>query len=227
MTSSDIDPEIAARLFEVKKNQLTMIQERGYNIDREKSILQLTLPQFLDAYVPFARKQNRSFRSVLTNVYENDNGKRILVYYADVPSSSTQLGVNELGDAIADMERYKLRDAVVITAKPLSPSSSKHLDGLVAYNIQIFLEEELAFNATRHFLVPKHIPLTLEEQRAFLNSKKQSEEGFTIDQMPVIPAHDPIARYYGLRGGRIVRIERENMYETMILKSVSYKVIKE
>lgn len=227
MSSSDIDPKIVARLFEVKKNQLNMIQRRGYNIEREKGILQLAVHQFESTYVPFARSQNKSFRSVLTNVYENDGGQRILVYYADVPTTATQLGVNEVGDSIASMELYRLRDAVIITAKPLSPAAGKHINGLVAYNIQIFLEEEMAYDPTAHFLVPRHIPLTTEEQRQFMEKKRGDDVGFTIDQMPIIPAHDIIARYYGLRGGRIVRIERENMYETMIVKSVTYKVIKE
>ncbi len=222
MSYQDVDPEVAALLFEVKKNQLKMVERRGYNIEREQGILTLTLPQFLKTYIPFAQQQNRSFRSVMTNVYENDKGNRMLVYYADVPKTSTQLGVNEVGDAIVDMDKFKLHDAVIITSKQLSPHAVKHVNGLVAYNIQIFLEEEMAYDPTEHFLVPKHIPLTLTEQREFLEKNNLS-----IDQMPILMTDDPIIKYLGLRGGRIVRIERENMFETMIIKSVSYKVVKE
>ena len=227
MATSDIDPKTAALLFEVKKNQLLMMERRGYNIDRERGILQLRLDQFIDTYVPFAQSQGKSFRTVLTNVYLNDDGGRILVYYADVPTTSTKLGVNEIGDAIASMEQYQLRDAVIITAKDLSPTAAKQVSGLVAYNIQIFLEEEMAFDVISHSFVPKHIPLSLDEQRKFLNQKRNDEPSFTIDQLPIILSSDIIARYYGLRGGRVVRIERENMFETMIIRSVSYKVIKE
>ena len=115
MSYQDVDPEVAARLFEVKKNQLRMIERRGYSIDRERFILSLTLPQFLKTYIPFAQEQNISFRGVMTNVYENENGQRILVYYADVPTTSTQLGVNEVGDAIIYMDKYHLHDSVIIT----------------------------------------------------------------------------------------------------------------
>lgn len=222
MSYQDVDPEIAARLFEVKKNQLKMVERRGYNIDRERFVLQMTLPNFLKTYIPFAQEQKRSFRSVMTNVYENGDGQRILVYYADVTPTTTQLGVHEIGDAIAYMDKYNLHDAVIITAKQLSPPAVKRIDGLVAYNIQIFLEEEMAYDPTEHFLVPKHIPLTMEEQRSFLETNKIS-----IDQMPIIMTNDIIIKYLGLRGGRIVRIERENMFETMILKSVTYKAVKE
>lgn len=222
MSYQDVDPDIAARLFEVKKNQLRMIERRGYSIEREKFVLKMTLPQFLKTYIPFAQQQQRSFRSVMTNVYENEQSERILVYYADVPTSSTQLGVNEVGDAIVNMGRYNLHDAVIITARQLSPPAVKHINGLVAYNIQIFLEEEMAYDPTQHFLVPKHIPLSKQEQREFLENKDIS-----IDDMPVILSNDIIIKNLGIRSGRIVRIERNNMFETMIIKSVSYKVVKD
>ena len=222
MSYQDVDPEVAARLFEVKKNQLRMIERRGYSIDRERFILSLTLPQFLKTYIPFAQEQNISFRGVMTNVYENENGQRILVYYADVPTTSTQLGVNEVGDAIVYMDKYHLHDSVIITVKQLSPPAVKHINGLVAYNIQIFLEEEMAYDPTTHFLVPKHIPLSIEQQREFLENPNVS-----IDQMPVIRSNDIIIKNLGIRSGRIVRIERDNMFETMIIKSVSYKVVKD
>jgi len=222
-----VDAKTASQLFKVKKHQLLMMERRGYNIDRERGIFNLTAEQFVNTYVNFAQTQNKTFRAVLTNVYQNDQGGKILVYYADIPTTSTKLGVNEVGDAVADMERYQLRNAVIITAQDLSPSAAKAVQGLIAYNIQIFLEEEMAYDPISHFLVPKHIPLSIEEQRQFLNQKQEQEEGFTIDQLPVILSSDIIARYYGLRGGRVVRIERENMYESMVIKSVCYKVIKE
>lgn len=222
MTYEEVDLDVVAKLFEIKKNQLKMVERRGYNIDRERNLLQLTLQQFANSYIKFAKDKNTTFRSILTNVYENAAGKRLLVYYADVPSSSTQLGVEGVGDAIVQMTKYQLHDAVIITSKQLSPPAVKHIYGLVAYNIQIFLEEEMSYDPTEHFLVPKHTPLTPDEQKSFL-----SKNGLSIDQLPIIRTDDTIIKYLGLRAGRIVKIERENMYETMILKSVCYKAVKE
>ena len=222
MSYQNLDSEITTRLFEVKKNQLKMLRRRGFNIDQEKNILKITLNQFLDTYIPFAKQQKRSFRSVLTNFYVNDDGQKILVYYADIPLESTLLGVNEVSDAIADMVKWKLRNAVIITGKSLSPSATKHITGLVSYNIQIFLEEEMAYDPTEHEFVPEHIPLTIEEQRNFLE-----ENNLSIDQLPILLTNDIIARYYGLRGGTIVKIIRTNLYQTTIVKSVSYRAVKE
>lgn len=222
MEYEDVDPKIANLLYEIKKNQLKMVERRGYNIDRERQILQLTAPQFINAYIPFAQQQNKTFRSVLTQVYENDEGKKLLVYYADIPSNSSQLGVNELGDAIRDMDHYNLKDAIIITPKQLSSQSEKHISGLVAYNIQIFLEDEMAYDPTEHFLVPTHIPLDKTQQREFFE-----KNDISFDQLPILLTNDIIARYYGLRGGQVVRIERTNLYQTMVINSVAYRAVKE
>ena len=73
----------------------------------------------------------------------------------------------------------------IITGKSLSPSAVKHVAGLVSYNIQIFLEEEMSYDPTEHFLIPEHIPLTLEEQRNFLE-----ENNLSIDQFPIMLTSD-------------------------------------
>lgn len=220
MSYQDIDPEIAELLFKVKKNQLKLVKKRGYNIDREKNLLSITLKRFLDSYVPFAQKNNKSFRSVLTNFYENDDGKRILVYYADVPVTSTQLGVNEIGDAISDMVKYKLSDAIIITGKIPSSSAYKHLNKLVSYNIQVFLEEEMSYNPLEHIFTPEHIPLTPEEQETFL-----TQNNLTIDLLPKILNTDVIIMYLGLRPGQIIKINRHNIFQTSIVDSTSYRVV--
>jgi len=46
-----------------------------------------------------------------------------------------------------------------------------------------------------------------------------------VDQMPIIKSSDIIIRNLGLRGGRIVKIIRDNMYETSIISSVCYKLV--
>ena len=220
MSYQDIDPVISALLFEVKKNQLKLIQKRGYNIDREKNLLSITLKQFLKAYIPYAENNNKSFRSVLTNFYENDQGKRILVYYADADPGKSQLGVNIVGDAIEDMVKYKLQDAIIITPKALSSSAYKHVARLVSYNIQVFLEEEMSYNPLEHIFTPEHIPLSPEEQQQYLK-----RNNLTIDQIPKILNTDVIMMYLGLQKGQLVKINRYNIFQTSIIESTSYRVV--
>jgi len=223
MATTDIDLKTVLKLYNVKKNQLKMTERRGYRIDPREVQNVSSFDYFMRIYIPYARQNKKTLREVLSNVYLNSDGKPdFVVYFADVPPGSTQLGVNESNEAIKYMRTYNVRKAVMITEKQLSSASATKIDGLVAYNIQVFLEQEMSYDPTEHFLVPTHIPLSDEDQTKFLN-----ENDITIDQLPVIPSTDIIARYYGMRPGQIVRIERENMYESMIMKSVTYKAIRD
>ena len=63
--------------------------------------------------------------------------------------------------------------------------------------IEIFREDELVLNITKHVLVPTHTPLTSEQKRAVLRRYKITEM-----QLPRLKVGDPVARYYGLRPGQ-------------------------
>lgn len=220
---SDIDPSIVARLFEVKKNQLKMVERRGYNIpDFEKKIYTTTLPRFAQGYIEYADNNNKTFREVLRTIYENDSGDKLYVFYADSGPGTTQLGIEYVKPLVADMERYGIRNGIVIIPKKLSSDAAKAITGMISKNIQVFLEEEMAYDPTEHYLTPKHIPLTREQQDKFLH-----DNNIDIDQLPVILSSDIISRYYGLVSGQVVRIERENLFESMVMKSVCYKVIQD
>ena len=221
MSQDDIDPEVVGRLFAVKKNQLRVTEKRGYNIDKERSLLSLTLPQFLNLYIPFAQKQGKSFRSVLSFVYAKEDGKQMLVYYADVSKTGSQLGAAEVSEAVTFMDKNGIREAMIISPRQLSTQAAKNLAGLVAYNIDFFLEEQLGYYVFDHFLVPEHIPLTEQEEKDFLSKNK-----IDINQMPVLLTTDIVIKLLGIRAGRIVKIVRHNMYETPIRTSVSYKIVK-
>ena len=217
----DIDKDKSQRLFEIKKNQLKMVRRRGYNIDTEESLLSITLDQFLNAYVSFAKSQNKSMRNVLTNIYENDEGKKLYVYFADI-SNTKQLGVEFVLDVISEMDRYKAKNAIIITPIPLSASSKKKIQELLTYNIYTFMESEMGYDPTEHYLTPEHKALSPEEQRNFL-----SRNNISIDQMPIMLTTDMISRYYGFQTGQVIKINSINLYDTIIQNSVTYRVIKE
>jgi DNA-directed RNA polymerase subunit H (RpoH/RPB5) len=213
------------RLFQIKKNQLKLVQRRGYNIDREKNLLAITVQDFEEAYIPFAEKHKKTLRGVLSQTYQKDDGEKtekLYVYYADIPSETSQLGVDAVGDAIYEMDRIKAKNGILITPRQLSSQAQKKIEGLVSYNIYIFMEDEMYYDPTEHVLTPEHIPLTASEQRDFLKRNNLS-----IDQLPIILTTDIIVRYYGFKVGQIIQINRTNFYETIVQNSLSYRVVKE
>ena len=70
-------------------------------------------------------------------------------------------------------------------------------------NTEVFFEDELLTNKIDHILVPKHIPISPEEQEQIKN-----EYGFKRNEFGKIHQTDAIARYYNLKVGDIIAIER-------------------
>lgn len=215
----DIDSEKARKLFEIKKNQIKMVIRRGYDASDEEPLLDYKVGNFLDFYVPIAKKYKKSVREVLSKTYKNENDESLYVFFADI-SSNKQLGVEVINNVLSEMKKGK--NAIIITPIPLSASAKKKILGLLTYNIYIFMETEMGYDPTEHFLVPKHRVLGVKEQRDFL-----IKNGLTVDQFPTILTTDIIARYYGFKPGQVVEIIRTNFYDSITQESLGYRLVKE
>jgi DNA-directed RNA polymerase I, II, and III subunit RPABC1 len=95
---------------------------------------------------------------------------------------------------------------VVILDGNVSPPAKIQIDGMQPdIMIEIFKEEQLLVNITEHRLVPLHQPLTAAQKEAVLARYKVKDT-----QLPRMELNDPIARYFGLQRGDVVKITRSS-----------------
>lgn len=88
----------------------------------------------------------------------------------------------------------------------MTPSAKQSLvDMAPKYILEQFLDSELLVNLTEHELVPEHVVMIPEEKKELLNKYKLKE-----NQLMRIQAGDPVARYYGLKRGQVIKIIRSS-----------------
>jgi DNA-directed RNA polymerase I, II, and III subunit RPABC1 len=207
--------EESYRLWRVRKTVLEMLRDRGYSVynggeqdEKEYTNIDITMKyeKFKESYGKSGKKSseiNRDTLEFFTSKVE-EIGDQIFVGFA----SAVKIGVKEINSYQMKMKEAKVkRGILVIQTNPKVPSSQamKAIENLShkGYIIELFKEAELLVNITEHVLVPKHVPLALEEKEALMKRYKLKDH-----QLPRMLVTDPISRYYGLSRGAVVKIIR-------------------
>lgn len=212
------------KLFNIKRNQIQMMKDRGFNVEEEEWLLDanVTLEDFAD-YVRELRDLNKSptIRNALMNLY-NEEGtaqarKPTFVYYADVEKGSKSVGYDEVVkfSSFYDTLSTKFRKAVIIIPEDFSSKAREHITKSLLFKVQIFKDNELDFNPTLHMLVPKHSLATEEE-------KKEVLKRYQYNKLPMILTGDAIAKWYSFEIGDLVKIDRVRWTEEDMVQRYKY-----
>jgi len=187
--------EEASKLFRIRKTVNEMLQDRGYNISQAE--LKMNLDTFLN---DFGNPPSRTQITMLASKRDDDSDQ-IFVFFAD----EVKLGVKPIRTFFEKMEEIKVKRAIVVVQGGITPYAQQVVKAMVPHGnvLEQFQEAELLVNITHHVLVPKHILLTDEEKKALLEKYKLKST-----QLPRIQQSDPVARYYGLQKGQVVKIIR-------------------
>jgi DNA-directed RNA polymerase I, II, and III subunit RPABC1 len=197
----------------VKKTQLEMIRDRGFDIEGKISgsggdaaVLSYTPEQFKNVYTQLASQTGQTIRSILSRYYQKENGSHIYVCYPETAEGVKGIGVAQFREILIYLTSYPgIKNVIVISELPLNPDIKDRLDEF-SLSIEIFLYSELIVNPTKYFLVPKHYLLSPQQAKDYLRRNK-----IKLVALQSISLKDPQIRYLGGKIGDIVRVERFNI----------------
>ena len=123
--------------------------------------------------------------------------------WVDFPTDSA-VGIKQLRVFAQFLNERQLHSGLFVTGASVTSSALKAAANL-PIAVEVWPEQDLLVNITKHELVPKHILLAPEEKKALLERYRLKET-----QLPRIRIEDPVAKYLGLRRGQVVKIIRKS-----------------
>ena len=181
--------------FRIRKTVCKMLNARGY------LVAQAELDRDKDSFTEEFGEDPRRDALTLQFDLREDPTQHIFVYFPD----EEKVGVKTIKEYAKRMKDEQVNRAIIVVQQSLTPFARQSLLECQAqkFYIEQFQEAELLVNITDHVLVPEHILLSDEQKRVLLDRYKVKET-----QLPRIQMHDPVARYFGMRRGQVVRIIR-------------------
>ena len=126
----------------------------------------------------------------------NDNGKQIVVFKQPID----KFNVDHIKQKVSILNNIGIKNCIVIYTNSVTSIAKKLVESSIDIEFELFTQDELQYNITKHRLVPEHIKLYEEEAKIF---KKNYGMKFSI-----ILKTDPVCRFYNFQRGDIIKIIR-------------------
>lgn len=188
-----LNPE-AARLFRVYRTITNMLSKRGYMVTKE--MREMTPASFKQRFGEFPSRES------LTMLVEkaDDETNQLFVFFPE----DEKVGVKPIKVYTDRMRAENVANAIMVLRVDITPFAKQAVQEMSdSFRIEHFKEAELLVDITNHTLVPEHQVLTPNEKAELLKRYRLKET-----QLPRIQPNDPVARYYGMKRGMVVKIIR-------------------
>ncbi|KAL9246833.1 hypothetical protein vseg_020324 [Gypsophila vaccaria] len=181
-----------SKMYRVYTTVLEMLKDRGYVVPEFE--LNVTKEQFIEFY-----DDDHNFRPDCRATKRGDDTDQILVSFVKILSTQAVKGTK------SRMEEEGVHTVIFVVRERVTPIAKTMCESSAKGHFEIFMETELLFNVTKHKMVPEHQVLTEDEKKDLLLKYTLTES-----EIPRIQVSDPIAKYYGLRRGQVVKITRRS-----------------
>ena len=201
-----IEKSIHQQLSDVKTTIIKIFINRGFiNVgNREKYITKLIKNENDDMEYIFEVDNEKNYNTTIKN-------KKVYIKFFDYKISSINK-TSPIGEFISKYDKeYKFLVVQDI--------NSKSENSIEAYEtqVEIFKFNKIQSDITEHDLVPLHIVLSKEKGDEVLESYRARKR-----DMPLIRTNDPVAKYYSMKPGEIVKIVRPS---PITCESISYRLV--
>lgn len=196
--------KIVNKLFRVLTTAGEMARDRGYILP--KQTVPETMEEFRARFEVIQGDKKTINRDNMTFLCEHrETREHMLVAFSGEDSFTFDL-FKRFEDQAKQVHAARL--IVVIAGKVVATSKKRIEDTNRAefgLKSQLFPEDDLVVNITHHELVPKHEPLSEAELQEVLAAHSLEKS-----MLPRMLTSDPVAIYFGLEKGRVVKISRKS-----------------
>ncbi|KAK7364025.1 hypothetical protein VNO80_12349 [Phaseolus coccineus] len=187
--------EEISRLHRIRKTVMQMLRDRGYLVGDFE--INMSKHEFKSKF----NGDNMKRDDLVTIKSKKDNSAdQIFIFFPD----EAKVGVKTMKTYTNRMNNENVYRAILVTQTNLTPFARTCVSEISSkFHMEVFQEAELLVNIKEHELVPEHQVLTDAEKKTLI-------ERYTVKetQLPRIQVTDPVARYYGLKRGQVVKIIR-------------------
>ena len=136
-------------------------------------------------------KSTAEDRIVATGV----KGEKVIVFLTSAP----KLNKGALETCIAEMAAAGIPHAIIVYKDGVTACTGKTIQQLGTKRIELFAQEDLQYNVTKHRLQPEFERLSPKEAETF-------RKRFNVDHFPTMRFADPVARFLDYRRNDIIKI---------------------
>ncbi|CAD6582070.1 MAG: Dna-directed RNA [Tremellales sp. Tagirdzhanova-0007] len=193
--AQELDRELA-RLWRVSRTVHELCRDRGYAVaDYE---INAPFDEFRATHGSSGMIDRATMSFTVDHGIEEQN--RVYVYFCGEKNVSKAA----MKTFIGWIDKMAAQKGIIIHSEKMSSVAAKTMQEMsTEYHLESFKEADLLVNITRHFLVPKHQIMSPKDKAALIQKYRLKET-----QLPRIMFTDPVARYYGMKRGQVVKIER-------------------